>query len=90
MHLDPALPLDIACFTIIAAGINLTVGTLARYLDERPDLGPLVSSMLRLETVGLYLLSERGHGLDAANLETTAYMTHDGFVLNTPREEATK
>ncbi|KZV67237.1 hypothetical protein PENSPDRAFT_584288 [Peniophora sp. CONT] len=91
LHLDPVNPLDIACFTILAAHTNLTVGTLARYLDERPDLKPLVASMLRLDTVGIYLLSERGHGLDSFNNETTATRTPDGgYILNTPREEATK
>lgn len=46
--------------------------------------------MLRLDTVGVYLLSERGHGLDVFNLETTATKTKDGFILETPREEAAK
>ncbi|KAI0035653.1 acyl-CoA oxidase [Vararia minispora EC-137] len=55
MHLDPIQPLDIATFTIIAAGINLTAGTLAQYLDERPDLEPLVKSLLRLDTVALVM-----------------------------------
>lgn len=92
LHLDPILSLDLACFTIIAAHLNFTVGTLARHLKARPDLQPLVDSMLRLDTVGVYLLSERGYGLDVFNLETTATKTqdHDGFILNTPREEAAK
>ena len=37
-----------------------------------------------------FLLSERGHGLDAFNIETTATLTTEGFILNTPREEASK
>lgn len=90
MHCDPLLPLDAACFTILAAHLNLTLGTIARYLPERPDLQLLIDSMLRLDTVGLYLLSERGHGLDVFNLETTATMTTDGFVLNTPNQESMK
>ncbi|VDC07086.1 unnamed protein product [Peniophora sp. CBMAI 1063] len=91
LHLDPIIPTDLACFTIIAAHLNLTVGTLARYLDRRPDLEPLVDSMMRLDTVGIYLLSERGHGLDSFNNETTATRMPDGgYILNTPREEATK
>jgi alkylation response protein AidB-like acyl-CoA dehydrogenase len=50
-----------------------------------------VNSLLKGETIGLYLLSERGHGLDALNIETTAHQQEDGtYVLNTPREEATK
>ncbi|VDB94428.1 unnamed protein product [Peniophora sp. CBMAI 1063] len=91
LHLDPILATDFACFTILAAHINLAVGTIARYLSRRPDLRPLVDSMLRLDTVGIYLLSERGHGLDAFNNETTATrMPGGGYILNTPREEATK
>ena len=36
-------------------------------------------------------LSERGHGLGALNIETTAHQQDDGsYVLNTPTEEATK
>ncbi|KAF8956577.1 acyl-CoA oxidase [Flammula alnicola] len=51
---------------------------------------PLVQRLLRFETVGLYLLTERGHGLDAFNIETTATQTPDGYILHTPREEAAK
>ncbi|VDC07105.1 unnamed protein product [Peniophora sp. CBMAI 1063] len=91
MHLDPIIPLDIATFTILAAHVNLTIGTLARYVKDRPDLEPLLASMLRLDTVGIYLLSERGHGLDSFNDETTATRMANGeYILNTPREEATK
>lgn len=87
---DPRLALDLACYTIIAAHAGLTIGTLAKFADHRPDVAALVNSMLKFDTVGLYLLSERGHGLDAFNLETTATLTPEGFVLNTPREEASK
>ncbi|KIP07465.1 hypothetical protein PHLGIDRAFT_415065 [Phlebiopsis gigantea 11061_1 CR5-6] len=90
MHLDPVLPLDIGCFTIIAAHVNLTVGTIARHLPRRLDLVPLVKSLLSLDTVGVYLLSERGHGLDAFNIETTATKCNGGYILHTPREEAAK
>lgn len=90
MHLDPILPLDLGCFTIIAAHVNLTIGTIARCLSERPDLRSLVESLLNFDMVGVYLLTERGHGLDAFNIETTATMHDGGFILHTPREEATK
>jgi len=50
-----------------------------------------VNSLLKGDVIGLYLLSERGHGLDALNIETTAHQQEDGsYVLNTPTEEATK
>ncbi|KAG6833146.1 hypothetical protein H0H87_010860 [Tephrocybe sp. NHM501043] len=77
-------------FTIIAAHVGLAIGTLSRHLKKRPDFKPLVDRMLRFETVGIYLLTERGHGLDAFNIETTATKTADGYLLHTPREEAAK
>ncbi|KAG7095207.1 hypothetical protein E1B28_005982 [Marasmius oreades] len=90
MMTDPICCLDIAMFTILAAHVGLTIGTLSRHLHKRPDLRPLIDSLLRFDTVGIYLLTERGHGLDAFNIETTAVKTDNGFILNTPREEATK
>ena len=91
MHLDPIVALDYGLFTILAAQINLTVGTLSRYLTKRPDLAPLVDALLKGDVISIYLLSERGHGLDALNIETTAHQQEDGsYVLNTPTEEATK
>ncbi|EGN94430.1 hypothetical protein SERLA73DRAFT_125935 [Serpula lacrymans var. lacrymans S7.3] len=90
MIMDPIMSLDTAMFTILAAHVGLTIGTLSRHLHARPDLKPLLNSLLRFDTVGIYLLTERGHGLDAFNVETTATTTPHGFVLNTPREEACK
>ena len=91
MHLDPNIALDYGMFTLLVGQINLTVGTLSRYLTKRPDLAPLVDALLKGDVIGLYLLSERGHGLDALNIETTARQQEDGsYVLNTPTEEATK
>lgn len=87
---DPICSLDIAMFTILAAHVGLAIGTLSRHLKKRPDFRPLVDQLLRFETVGIYLLSERGHGLDAFNIETTATKTRDGYILHTPREEAAK
>ncbi|KAF8154610.1 acyl-CoA oxidase [Crassisporium funariophilum] len=87
---DPICSLDIAMFTILAAHVGLAIGTLSRHLKARPDFKPLVQRLLRFETVGLYLLTERGHGLDAFNIETTATRTPDGYILHTPREEAAK
>ncbi|KAH6904274.1 acyl-CoA oxidase [Coprinopsis sp. MPI-PUGE-AT-0042] len=87
---DPIVSLDIAMFTILAAHVGLTIGTLSRHLKRRPDFQPLVDRLLKFDTVGIYLLTERGHGLDSFNIETTATKTSDGFILNTPREEAAK
>ncbi|KAF5366570.1 hypothetical protein D9758_008981 [Tetrapyrgos nigripes] len=90
LMMDPICSLDIAMFTILAAHVGLAIGTLSRHLKRRPDLRPLVNDLLRMDTVGVYLLTERGHGLDAFNIETTATRTSDGYILHTPREEATK
>ncbi|KAF8632671.1 hypothetical protein AX17_004803 [Amanita inopinata Kibby_2008] len=90
MMSDPICSLDIAMFTILAAHVGLTIGTLSRHLKKRPDFRPLVDRLLRFDAVGIYLLSERGHGLDAFNIETTATKTSDGYILHTPREEAAK
>jgi len=88
--MDPICSLDIAMFTILAAHVGLAIGTLSRHLKHRPDFQPLMNDLLRMDTVGVYLLTERGHGLDAFNIETTATRTATGYVLHTPREEATK
>ena len=90
MMTDPIMSLDTAMYTILAAHVGLTVGTLSRHLKRRSDLRGLVNRLLRFETVGIYLLTERGHGLDSFNIETTATKTPRGFIINTPREEASK
>ncbi|KAH8986458.1 hypothetical protein EDB92DRAFT_1879168 [Lactarius akahatsu] len=78
LHLDPTVALDYGLM-------------LSRFLPTRRDLVPLVKSLLKGETIGLSLLSERGHGLDALNIETTAHQQEDGsYILHTPHEEATK
>lgn len=91
MQLDPNIALDFGLFAILTAQINLTVGTLSRYLTTRPDLVPLANALLKGDVIGLYLLSESGHCLDDLNVETTAHQQEDGsYILNTPNEEATK
>jgi acyl-CoA oxidase len=90
MHLDLVFLLDFGTAVIIGGHVNLTIGTIARYLPERPDLCPLMHSMLEMETIGMYLLSERGHSLDSINCKTTAIRFKDGFILHTLREEAMK
>ncbi|KAI0299981.1 hypothetical protein B0F90DRAFT_1810521 [Multifurca ochricompacta] len=89
MHLDPNIALDYGLFTILAAQINLTVGTLSRHVKSRPDLVPLVNALLKGDIIGLYLLSERGHGLDAINIETTAHQQEDGTTKFMPASNPT-
>ncbi|KAI9456833.1 acyl-CoA oxidase [Lactarius psammicola] len=85
----PTLHPDYGLFTMLAAQINLTVGAHSLFLPSRPDLFPLVNS-LKGDIIGLFLLSERGHGLNAINIETTAHQQYDGsYALHTPHEEAT-
>ena len=81
---------DIAMYTILTIHVNLVIGTLSRYIDKRPEFKELVSSLLRFETLGIYQLSERAHGVDSFNIETTAIKTSDGYFIHTPREEAAK
>lgn len=90
MMTDPILCIDAAVGNILAAHINLTIGSLSRHIRNRPDLKPLVDSLLRYDAIGIFLLTERGHGLDAFHIETTATKAADGFILHTPREEAAK
>ncbi|EOD44663.1 putative acyl- oxidase protein [Neofusicoccum parvum UCRNP2] len=70
---------------------NLCMGTLAQYLDGRPDLEPLLEELARFDVNGQFMLTEVGHGLDAAHLETTATLQRDGsFELHSPNRQAAK
>ncbi|KAF7335727.1 Acyl-CoA oxidase [Mycena venus] len=90
-YTDPIISFDLALFTMLLAQVGLVLGTLSRHLDARPDLRPLINELLRFDKVGLFMLTERGHGTDAFNIETTATRMKDGsYILNTPREEASK
>ena len=87
---DPILAFDAAMFTILVSHVGLAIGTLSKRLTNRLDFRPLVESLLDFEVVGLYLMTERGHGLDTFNIETTATKISGGFILHTAREEAAK
>ncbi|KAK0637763.1 putative peroxisomal acyl-coenzyme A oxidase 1.2 [Lasiodiplodia hormozganensis] len=82
-----------AASTLLSIHWNLCIGTLAHYTSDnrRPDLHPLLTRLLRFDLIGQFLLTELGHGLDAAHLETTATLQSDGsFSLHTPRLAAAK
>ena len=81
---------DIAMYTILTIHVNLVIGTLSRHVHKRPEFKRLVDSLLRFDVLGLYQLSERAHGVDSFNIETTATKTNTGYILHTPREEAAK
>jgi acyl-CoA oxidase len=90
-HLLPALTPDTGAWTILTIHWNLCMGTISSFLDERPDLLPLLEALERFDICGEFLLTELGHGLDARNLETTATLQTDGtFVLHTPHLGAAK
>lgn len=81
---------DIAMYTILTIHVQLVVGTLSRHIHKRPEFKRLVDNLLQFETLGIYQLSERAHGVDSFNIETTATRTSDGYIIHTPREEAAK
>jgi acyl-CoA oxidase len=90
-HPLPAFTLDSGAWTILTIHWNLCMGTISSFLNERPDLLPLLEALERFDICGEFLLTELGHGLDARNLETTATLqTNGSFVLHTPHPGAAK
>ncbi|KAH6605375.1 Acyl-CoA dehydrogenase/oxidase [Trichoderma cornu-damae] len=82
-HFDPTR--DATAFTIATIHINLCIGTISRFASSRPDLLPLLDSLVKFDVCGSFMLTEVGHGLDARNIETTATLRADGsFELNSP------
>ncbi|KAI0744987.1 acyl-CoA dehydrogenase NM domain-like protein [Earliella scabrosa] len=91
LHNDPVVLLDGAAFTLLAIQFNLCAGTIARYSRRRQDLIPIIDDLLRFRTHGQFLLTELGHGLDIANIETTATMLPSGeFILHSPTPSSAK
>ncbi|PCG96142.1 hypothetical protein PENOC_074270 [Penicillium occitanis (nom. inval.)] len=83
-HRDLINPADMAAFTLITIQYNLAAGTLAPFIEKRPDLQELMDKILSFEVSAQFLLTEVGHGLDAKNLETTATLLANGdFELHT-------
>lgn len=67
------------------------MGTIASYPDPHPALASILDELQRFESVGEFMLTEVGHGLDARNIETTAILNEDGsFDLHTPTSSAAK
>lgn len=48
-HMNPLMTIDIAAYYILAIQYNLVVGTIAPFVDGRPDLEPLMEKLLNLE-----------------------------------------
>ncbi|MEW2467943.1 acyl-CoA dehydrogenase [Streptomyces sp. NPDC046994] len=74
--------------TIASIHYNLFLGSLLDHDHDGRDLGEFT----RMERVGTFLCTERGHGNAAVQLETTATFDREsgGFVLNTPTADACK
>ncbi|KAF8576069.1 acyl-CoA dehydrogenase NM domain-like protein [Ramaria rubella] len=91
LHMDNIIGLDAAAFTLLTIQYNLVLGTLGRFSEDRPDLHPLLEKIARFDVSAQFLLTEKGHGLDAPNLETTAtLLPNDEFDLHTPHPRAAK
>ncbi|KAK0475049.1 acyl-CoA oxidase [Armillaria luteobubalina] len=91
IHNDPILCHNGSTATIMTIHLNLAVGTIGTYAADRPELRTLCRDMMDCKTIGQFLLTEAGHGLDVINLETTATLQSDGsFILNSPNRAASK
>ncbi|RSL48173.1 hypothetical protein CEP54_013067 [Fusarium duplospermum] len=90
-HFDLVAARDMTAFIIATIHVNLCIGTLGSFSQERPDLHNLLDRLLNFDVCGEFMLTEVGHGLDARNLETTATLRADGsFDLHTPHAAASK
>ncbi|PBK93467.1 hypothetical protein ARMGADRAFT_1012355 [Armillaria gallica] len=91
IHLDPIWTSSGPAFTIMAIQFNLVVGTLRMFSKGRSDLRAIIDDLMVYKALGLFLLSEVGHGLDIANLRTTAtLLPGGGFELHTTSSLAAK
>ncbi|KAI1786331.1 acyl-CoA dehydrogenase NM domain-like protein [Ganoderma leucocontextum] len=91
MHNEPAAVVDGGAITLLTIQYNLCAGTIARYSVRRPELIPLVEDLLQYRKHGQFMLTELGHGLDIANMETTATQLPSGeFLLNSLTPSAAK
>lgn len=90
-HLDTIHMESTSAMILLCIHYNLCMGTLAQYHEGRPDLELLLEELARFDINGQFMLTEVGHGLDAANLETTATLqTDDSFELHSPSRRAAK
>ncbi|PPQ72286.1 hypothetical protein CVT24_004675 [Panaeolus cyanescens] len=90
-HSDLIFGLDSSVFILLSIHYNLCLGTITKYLPNRPDLQPIVDKLLSFEWNGQYCLTEVGHGVNVINMETRATLLDDGtFDLHTPSELGAK
>ncbi|KAI0633884.1 acyl-CoA dehydrogenase NM domain-like protein [Trametes polyzona] len=91
LHNDPIALVDGAAMSLLSIQYNLCAGTIARYAAERPELVTLVEDLLQYSKHGQFMLTELGHGLDIANMETTATLQPSGdFILDSPTPASSK
>ncbi|KAK0493001.1 hypothetical protein EDD18DRAFT_1408580 [Armillaria luteobubalina] len=87
IYLGPIWTCSGPAFTIMAIQYNLVVGTLRIFSKGRNDLRGIIDDMMAYKAykaLGLFPFSEVGHGLDIANLRTTATLfPGGGFELHT-------
>ncbi|KAJ4249145.1 hypothetical protein NW762_012480 [Fusarium torreyae] len=90
-HLDYMITADTAVSVILTIHWNLCMGTIAAYPDAHPTVKAILEELQQFRSVGEFMLTEVGHGLDARNIETTVVMNSDGsFDLHTPVSRAAK
>nr|GAT43740.1 acyl-CoA dehydrogenase NM domain-like protein [Mycena chlorophos] len=94
MHAAPFVCENPATIVLLSIQYNLVLGTILDHVGrtKKDELSGLLEDLLKYRVSGQFCLTELDHGLDAANLETTAEMLEDGsgFVLNTPHPGAAK
>ncbi|KAI0735596.1 acyl-CoA oxidase [Earliella scabrosa] len=91
IYVDYTTTLDGGAAALLSIQLNLMAGTLAPFTEKRPELRPLLDDVLTFRVSAQFMLTELGHGLDAANIETTATLREDGsFDLHTPNPNAAK
>ncbi|KAF7295852.1 hypothetical protein HMN09_01128600 [Mycena chlorophos] len=92
LYSDPIIANDSGATTFIAIQYNLVIGTILDLAGSRADsdLRVLLDDLLHYRVQGSFCLTELDHGLDAANIETTAEELADGsgYILHTPHPGA--
>lgn len=82
---------DISALMNAQIHLNLCVGTVGAYAQNRPDLDALLEELMSFKKCASFLITEFGHGLDAKNIETQATLLPDGsFDLHSPNQNAAK
>ncbi|KZV96956.1 hypothetical protein EXIGLDRAFT_732030 [Exidia glandulosa HHB12029] len=91
LHMDNIIAVDAAPIALVTIQYNLAAGTLAPWAAKRPELRPVLQSIMDFECSAQFMVTEQAHGLDAIHCETTATMLPDGsFDFHTPHDGAAK